>query len=209
MDTTIQNALQIFTNETIGANIRVIMQNGELFFVANDVCSALDLGNARQALTRLDDDEKADVILNDTSSNGVTQKRSYNVVNESGLYTLILGSRKPSAKQFKRWITHDVIPSIRKFGFYSFVKRQPVGDDYTFDTFMRTIKVGDHVCVPTSKDIFAIGELAQSIAAVYQIDYDIALLCATDMVNLKWKTLDGLQNALVKRMKYSNSFIDD
>ena len=204
MDTTIQNTLQVFTNETIGANIRVIMQNGELFFVANDVCSALDLGNARQALTRLDDDEK-DVVSTDTLGG----KQSMNVVNESGLYTLILGSRKPEAKQFKRWITHDVIPSIRKFGFYSFVKRQPVGDDYTFDTFMRTIKVGDHVCVPTSKDIFAIGELAQSIAAVYQIDYDIALLCATDMVNLKWKTLDGLQNALVKRMKYSNSFLDD
>ena len=204
MDTTIQNTLQVFTNETIGANIRVIMQNGELFFVANDVCSALDLGNARQALTRLDDDEK-DVISTDTLGG----KQSMNVVNESGLYTLILGSRKPEAKQFKRWITHDVIPSIRKFGFYSFVKRQPVGDDYTFDTFMRTIKVGDQVCVPTSKDIFAIGELAQSIAAVYQIDYDIALLCATDMVNLKWKTLDGLQNALVKRMKYSNSFLDD
>ncbi|MBR1730069.1 MAG: Bro-N domain-containing protein [Selenomonadaceae bacterium] len=204
MDTTIQNTLQVFTNETIGANIRVIMQNGELFFVANDVCSALDISNSRDALSRLDNDEK-DVVSTDTLGG----KQSMNVVNESGLYTLILGSRKPSAKQFKRWITHDVIPSIRKFGFYSFVKRQPVGDDYTFDTFMRTIKVGDHVCVPTSKDIFAIGELAQSIAAVYQIDYDIALLCATDMVNLKWKTLDGLQNALVKRMKYSNSFLDD
>ncbi|MGE6593202.1 BRO-N domain-containing protein [Bacillus mycoides] len=76
-------------------------------------CNILEVGNSRQVLYRLDD-EKQTVILNDTlSRNPKTQ-----VVNKAGLYTLIIGSRKPEAKTFKRWITHDVIPSIRKHGAY-------------------------------------------------------------------------------------------
>lgn len=106
------NAIEVFDNEEFGS-IRTTMINGEPWFVAADVCKALEIKNSRDAMTRLDDDEK-DVALTDTLGGAQTSK----VVNESGLYALVLGSRKPEAKAFKRWITHDVIPSIRKHGAY-------------------------------------------------------------------------------------------
>lgn len=107
------NELKIFTNSTFG-NVRVIKQNGEPWFVAKDVCDCLDISNSRQALSRLDNDEKNSVILND----GTPGNPEKSIVNEYGLYNLILSSRKPEAKEFKRWITHDVIPSIRQHGAY-------------------------------------------------------------------------------------------
>lgn len=107
------NDLQIFKNNTFG-NVRVLEKNGDPWFVAKDVCECLEINNSRQALSRLDTDEKADVILNDGSQN-----RRMNIVNEYGLYSLVLSSRKPEAKEFKRWITHEVIPSIRKYGSFN------------------------------------------------------------------------------------------
>lgn len=106
------NDLQIFENEKFG-KIRAIEIENAPYFVAKDVCEILEIKNSRQALTRLDDDEKADVILNDGSQN-----RNMSIVNEYGLYSLVLSSRKSEAKEFKRWITHEVIPSIRKTGGY-------------------------------------------------------------------------------------------
>ncbi|WP_432481003.1 BRO-N domain-containing protein [Moraxella sp. ZY200743] len=104
--------------------IRIIDQNGEFWFVANDVCNILEIANARDALSRLDDDEKADVALTDTSSNGVKQSRKFNIINESGLYALILRSRKAMEKgtvqhKFRKWVTSEVLPSIRKTGTYT------------------------------------------------------------------------------------------
>ena len=87
--------------------------DGEPWFVAADVCKALELGTTSKSLERLDDDEKG---MNSIPTLGGTQNMS--VVNEPGLYTLVLGSRKPEAKSFKRWITHEVVPSIRKHGAY-------------------------------------------------------------------------------------------
>lgn len=105
------NQLQIFN---FGSNeVRVLEIKNEPWFVAKDVCDVLEIGNPSQALSRLDDDEKNTIILNEGIGN--PQK---SIVNEPGLYTLILGSRKPEAKQFKRWVTHEVIPSIRKHGAY-------------------------------------------------------------------------------------------
>ena len=106
------NELKIFENNQFG-KVRVQVINNEPWFIAKDVCDALDIKNSRQALTRLDEDEKSDVILNDGSQN-----RNMSIVNEYGLYNLVLASRKQEAKQFKRWITHEVIPSIRKHGAY-------------------------------------------------------------------------------------------
>lgn len=106
------NNMQVFENERFG-NVRVTMIDNEPWFVATDVCKALDVKNNRDALTRIDDDEKG-VALTDTLGGA----QEVTVVNESGLYSLILGSRKPEAKVFKRWVTHDVIPAIRKHGVY-------------------------------------------------------------------------------------------
>ena len=109
------NELQIFHNDTFG-EIRTITRDGEPWFVAADVCKALEIDPT--ATRRLDDDEKAALRLTQTSSNGVTQDRECTIVNEPGLYTLVLGSRKKEARAFKRRITHEVIPSIRRNGGY-------------------------------------------------------------------------------------------
>ena len=79
----------------------------------SDICFNLDIKNPWDAISRLDDDEVSAVGLTDVSSNGVAQRREFSVVNEYGLYNLILSSRKKTAKAFKRWILHDVIPKIR------------------------------------------------------------------------------------------------
>lgn len=102
--------LQVFRNEQFG-HVRVIERDGEPWFVAKDVCECLDLDNPSQAVTRLDDDERCLISNKALRANGGTT-----VMSEPGLYSLILGSRKPEAKAFKRWITHEVIPSIRKTG---------------------------------------------------------------------------------------------
>lgn len=96
-----------------GNQVRTIIQNGEPWFVAKDVTEVLEIKNNRDALSRLDADEK-DVALTDTPGG----KQEMTIINEPGLYSLILGSRKPEAKQFKRWVTHEVIPTIRKTGGY-------------------------------------------------------------------------------------------
>lgn len=107
------NEMQHFTNEQFGI-IRIVMQNDEPWFVAKDVCEALEISNSRDALSRLDDDEKG---VASTDTLGGVQEVS--IINEPGLYTLILGSRKPEAKAFKRWVTHDILPAIRKTGHYA------------------------------------------------------------------------------------------
>lgn len=105
------------------ALVRVVHIDGEPWWVAADVCRVLEIANSRDAVGKLDDDERADVGLTDTSSNGTTQKRNVTVINESGLYTLILRSRdatKPGTvpHRFRKWVTSEVIPSIRKTGEY-------------------------------------------------------------------------------------------
>lgn len=102
--------LQIFSNSEFG-EIRTITKDNEPWFVASDICKSLDLSNPTMAMQRIDDDEKAKFNLG--LSGGET-----NCVNEYGLYSLALASRKKEAKDFKRWITHEVLPSIRKNGGY-------------------------------------------------------------------------------------------
>ena len=104
------NELKLFENQEFG-QVRVINQNGEPYFVLKDVCEVLGLTNASMIAGRLDDDEVTKFNLGGLS--GET-----NIVNESGLYSVILRSDKPQAKQFKKWITAEVIPSIRKHGAY-------------------------------------------------------------------------------------------
>ena len=94
-------------------NVRVVLgQDGEPMFVAADLLSTLNLD--RKALERLDDDEKG---VSSIHTPGGQQEMT--VVNESGLFNLVLGSRKPEAKRFKRWVTHEVLPRIRKTGSYA------------------------------------------------------------------------------------------
>ena len=106
------NELKIFENPEFG-KVRVVDRNGAPWFVAKDVCECLELGNPRSSLALLDEDEKG---VHSVDTPGGPQEMT--IVSEPGLYSLILRSRKPEAKAFKRWVTHDILPSIRKTGGY-------------------------------------------------------------------------------------------
>ena len=106
------NKLMTFENAAFG-KIRTLTIDGEPWFVAADVCKALELGNPSMTVERLDADEKG---ISSIDTLGGKQRMA--IINEPGLYSVILCSRKPEAKAFKRWITHEVIPAIRKYGGY-------------------------------------------------------------------------------------------
>lgn len=105
-------AIQIFNFQN--SNVRTATINDELWFVAKDVCDVLGIKNSRQAVSRLDEDEKG-VILNDTPG-GIQEVA---IVSESGAYFLIARSDKPVAREFDRWVRKEVLPTIRKTGSYS------------------------------------------------------------------------------------------
>ena len=94
-----------------GAALRTLTdKTGEPWFVAKDVCDILEISNVTMALQKLDDDERSKFNLG--------RQGETNIVNEAGLYVLVLGSRKPEAHEFKRWVTHEVLPQIRRTGGY-------------------------------------------------------------------------------------------
>ena len=96
------------------SEVRTVLNDSVVWFMAKDVCDVLELTNSRIAIQRLDEDEVSSTYIIDS----LGREQSTTIVNEAGLYTLVLGSRKPEAKAFKRWITHEVLPSIRKHGAY-------------------------------------------------------------------------------------------
>ena len=105
-----------------GAPLRTLTDEaGEPWFVAKDVCAILEISNPSDALKRLDDDERSRFNLG--------RQGETNIVNEAGLYVLVLGSRKPEAHEFKRWVTHEVLPQIRKTGGY--IPTTDAADDMT------------------------------------------------------------------------------
>lgn len=113
------DTMQVFNyGENENAPIRVQVINGETWFVAKDVCRELGLSNHKMAIKALDEDEAGVATIYPRSSNGVIQRREVNVINESGLYSLAFQSRKPGAKKFRKWVTMEVLPSIRKTGGY-------------------------------------------------------------------------------------------
>ncbi len=109
------NELKIFENRDFG-KIRSLMVNNEPFFVGNDIATVLGYKNTRDALSKhIDEEDKiSDVAIYDGSQN-----RNMTIINESGLYSLILSSKLKSTKKFKRWVTSEVLPSIRKNGMYA------------------------------------------------------------------------------------------
>lgn len=108
-------AVQPFAFPATGQPVRTILRNGEPWFIANDVCAVLDIANVGNALARLDEDEKDSIRL--TDGNRGNPNRA--VVSEAGLYELIVRSDRPDARAFRRWVTHDVLPAIRRTGSYS------------------------------------------------------------------------------------------
>jgi len=109
-----EKEMQIFENSEFG-NLTVIRKESDSWFVAKEIADILEYSQTNAMLKRLDNDEKADHLLWCVSSN---QHRNQVVINESGLYNAIFGSKKPEAKKFKKWVTDEVLPSIRKHGGY-------------------------------------------------------------------------------------------
>lgn len=107
-----ETGLQVFKYK--GEQVRTVERDGEVWFVAKDVCDALGLSNARKAVKSLDEDEKNTVTI----GYGNRGNPNMTVINEPGLYRLIFKSTKAEAKEFTRWVTHEVLPDIRKHGMY-------------------------------------------------------------------------------------------
>jgi anti-repressor protein len=113
-------AVEVFQFPETGQPLRSVQADGEANFVAADAATVLELGNVSSSLALLDDDEKG---LHTVETPGGPQQMA--TVTEAGLYSLILRSRKPQAKAFKRWITHEVLPAIRKTGRYELAPALP------------------------------------------------------------------------------------
>ena len=114
-----ETAMQTFTFNPSNQPIRVEMIDNEPWFVAKDICEALTIEKYRDAVSRLDDDERGSVVVDTLGG-----KQSMTAVNESGLYNLIFQSRKAEAKVFRKWVTSEVLPSIRKTGRYEMRPKQ-------------------------------------------------------------------------------------
>lgn len=113
-----QYALQVFETED-HFDFRIFDREGEPWFVLADACRALDIKNVSDAGGRLDDDERMTIALTEGHSGARGGARSMVIINESGLYSLILRSDKPGAKRFKKWVTSTVLPQIRKTGSFN------------------------------------------------------------------------------------------
>ena len=112
------NELQIFSNEQFGS-VRVIEQNGEPWFVGKDVADILGYTNQNEAIQdHVDEEDKLNSKTLSSFELNLGQRGGW-LINESGLYSLIMSSKMPKAKQFKRWVTSEVLPSIRKHGLYA------------------------------------------------------------------------------------------
>jgi prophage antirepressor-like protein len=103
----------VVTFNFVAQTVRIVMMGDEPWFVAADVCEVLEIAETHRALARLDDDEKGRHTMTTPGGN-----QEVSTINESGLYSLILTSRKPEAKKFKKWVTSEVLPAIRKTGHY-------------------------------------------------------------------------------------------
>ncbi|KPI56326.1 hypothetical protein IM33_05160 [Clostridioides difficile] len=136
------NNLQIFKNEDFG-EIRTVDIDNEIWFVGKDIAEALGYSNTREALkTHIDNDDIAEVVIHDGSQN-----RNMKITNESGLYSLIFGSKLETAKNFKNWVTKEVLPQIRQTGAYITNNADPqalrdkANEIESLDTVNKTIEI--------------------------------------------------------------------
>lgn len=156
--------LQAFNYNASDQQVRTVIINGEPFFVAKDVCDILQLTNPRMVVQSLDDDERGKYCL---PRQGDTW-----CVNESGLYHLIFQSRKPEAKSFRKWVTGEVLPTLRKTGKYEVKPRQSVryprrGEQMTADVLDLLWLIGESLHQGDIKDIAL--ELGMSRGQVHRV----------------------------------------
>ena len=149
------NEIQEFVNEDFGT-IRTVNADNTPWFVAKDVCDILEIGNPSQALSRLEDDEKNTIILNEGIGN---PNRA--IISESGFYTLVLSSRKKIAKPFRLWVTREVLPQIRQTGGYIPIKEEEPNELFLARAVQianETIKHKDEIIANQKKRIASLEE---------------------------------------------------
>ena len=149
------NEIQEFVNEDFGT-IRTVNVDNTPWFVAKDVCDILEIGNPSQALSRLEDDEKNTIILNEGIGNP-----NKAIISESGFYTLVLSSRKKIAKPFRLWVTREVLPQIRQTGGYIPIKEEEPNELFLARAVQianETIKHKDEIIANQKKRIASLEE---------------------------------------------------
>lgn len=190
------NELQIFQNKEFG-EVRSLVINNEPWFVGKDVAEALGYKNSKNAVpTHVDEEDKLSTQIEYTG-----QKRNVTVINESGLYSLILSSKLPNAKKFKRWVTSEVLPTLRKTGSYTKVPTDPR------ELLMLTIKAHEQ----TAQRVDVLEEKVSSLEKSTTIDssqqYTLEKIAKATVI----RTLGGIDSRayqLMKRKIFSNIWRD-
>jgi anti-repressor protein len=156
------NEMQIFKNDEFG-QVRIVEINNEPYFVGKDVAEALGYAKPENAISNhVDDEDKTTTLIQGTGSN---YKSNAVCINESGIYSLVFGSKLPTAKKFKRWVTHEVLPSIRKTGTYgipqNYAEALQLAADQAKQLLEQKPKVEFFDAVAESKDAIEIASVAK------------------------------------------------
>ena len=192
------NELQIFNNEEFG-NVRSLMIDNEPWFVGKDVAEALGYKNVRDSLARhIDSDDKRDgVVIHD--SMGREQKPI--IINESGLYSLILSSKLESAKKFKHWVTGEVLPTLRKTGSYAKVPTDPR------ELLMLTIKAHEQTAQRVDVLEEKVSDLEKSTTIDSSQQYTLERIAKTTVISALGG-IDSRAYQLMSRKIFSNIWRD-
>lgn len=186
----------LFNNPDLFAgNLRVLMKDGDPWFVAKDVCDAVALGNTTEALRGLDEDER-NTVRNPEGNRG---NPNVTIINESGLYSLILRSRKPEAKAFKKWITSVVLPTLRKDGMYVMGEEKVVSGEMEEAVFLLEAMAK----LKSKADRLAMEKLALeakvSELAPKALVYDAQVASREESVSAFARRLGGVNSKSIKR----------
>ena len=191
--------IQTFENEQFGS-IRTIMIDGEPWFVGKDVAKILGYKNTRKALLdHLDEDDKNDGV---TIRDSIGRKQNPIVINESGLYSLILSSKLPSAKDFKRWVTKEVLPSIRKHGAYFTDETldRVMENSSEAETLFKKLKAEKLKNKKLEEAVAALGDKADYYDEVLQSEKLIPMTVIAKDYGMSATRLNGILNAF--RIQY-------
>ena len=177
-----QPLVEVFNFNQNRTPIRVQVINNEPWFVSKDVCDILEISNNRDAVSRLDDDEKATSVL--PTQFGAKEMW---LINESGLYALIFQSRKPEAKAFRKWVTSEVLPAIRKKGYYGVYKEKTDYIDAQDTPFIRKVYNDTEVrCIEVEgKEWINIGDLFRAIGSTTCVSQSVKKLNAKNIHAVK------------------------
>ena len=166
-----ENQMMIFKNPAFGKIRTMVMENRQIGFVGKDVATVLGYKNTRDALSKhVDEEDKTTVAIRDTGSNYVSQSV---LINESGLYSLILSSKLPQAKQFKHWVTSEVLPAIRKDGGYIATKT----DDTPEEIMARALLIAKSTIDRLEQDKKQLTQQNRTLAAKAE-HLDNVMLCS-------------------------------